>query len=79
MQAEKYETVKLIVAAEAKEKLLEESENKLDESVRYTKILEDELEKKKASYEYLQRQFKTVEFNLEMEKKKSWWDKLRGR
>ena len=51
----------------------------LDEGARYAEYLENELEKRKASYEFLQRQFKTVESNLEMEKKKSWWDKLRGR
>ena len=72
-----------LLVTQAKQKYLEEENRnlsaELDEGVRYAEYLENELEKRKSSYEYLQRQFKTVEFNLEMEKKKSWWDKLRGR
>ena len=47
--------------------------------MRYAKFLENELEKKKASYELLQGQLKTIKLNLEIEKNKTWWDKLRGR
>lgn len=72
-----------LLVTQAKQKYLEEENRslsaELDEGARYAEYLENELEKRKASYEFLQRQFKTVESNLEMEKKKSWWDKLRGR
>lgn len=79
LQAEKYETVKLLADAEVKEKLLEESQKELDERIRYMKILERELEQHKSSYELLQEQLKNVELDLAVEKKKTWWDKLRGR
>lgn len=72
-----------LLVIQTKQKYLEEENRnlsaELDEGVRYAEYLEDELEKRKASYEFLQRQFKKVESDLEMEKKKNWWDKLRGR
>lgn len=72
-----------LLVIQSKQKYLEEENRtlsaELDESVRFTQFLENELEKKKASYEFLQGQFKTIKLNLEIEKNKTWWDKLRGR
>ena len=72
-----------LLVVQSKQKYLEEENRnlsaELDEGVRYAEYLENELEKRKGAYEFLQRQLKTVEFNLEVEKKKTWWDKLRGR
>lgn len=70
LQAEKYETVKLLADAEVKEKLLEESQKELDERIRYMKILERELEQHKSYYELLQEQLKNVELDLAVEKRK---------
>ena len=72
-----------LLVIQSKQNYLEEDNrnlsDELDERVRYAKFLENELEKKKASYELLQGQLKTIKLNLEIEKNKTWWDKLRGR
>lgn len=72
-----------LLVIQSKQKYLEEENRnlsaELDEGVRYAQYLEKKIEEQKASYEFLQGQLKTVEFNLAVEKKKTWWDKLRGR
>ena len=75
------QNAQLLVIQSKQNYLEEENRNlsdELDERVRYAKFLENELEKKKASYELLQGQLKTIKLNLEIEKNKTWWDKLRG-
>lgn len=76
------QNAQLLVIQSKQNYLEEENRNlsdELDERVRYSQYLEKKLEEQKASYEFLQGQFKTVKFNLEVEKNKTWWDKLRGR
>lgn len=72
-----------LMVIQLKQKSLEEENlnlsDELDERVRYAQFLENELEKQRTSYEFLKGQLKNVEFNLAVEKKKSWWDKLKGR
>lgn len=72
-----------LLVIQSKQRYLEEENrnlsDELDECARYSQSLEKALENQRESCEFLQGQIKTLEFNLAMEKKKSWWDKLRGR
>lgn len=100
LQADKFESVKLIAEAETNKKLLEETQinvrrimnekevlqeenrslsNGINEHVQELNRANEELERQKNAYDILKSQLDIAEFNLEIEKNKSWWDKLRGK
>ena len=65
-----------------KEVLQEENRslsNGISEHVQELNRANEELERQKNAYDILKSQLDIAEFNLEIEKNKSWWDKLRGK
>lgn len=61
---------------EEENKNLSEKLNEREEQLQNLKI---ELEQQKNSYKFLQGQLETAKVNYQLEKNKTWWDKLRGR
>ena len=72
-----------LLVVKSKQLLLEgENRNlseKLNESEEQLQNLKIKLEQQKNSYDILKSQLDIAEFNLQAERNKSWWDKLRGR